>query len=160
LLAAPVVPPATVLGVLAALVSPALPWLAEVLVRLAGPEADWLIQVGRHASRIPAAAIAWPSGWWGGLLLVACFLLLVAVLRHRRLRVLIGLALAGLLVVVVPVKVIAPGWPPQGWAMVACDVGQADATHWHCWSAAAPTAALLACGRGRPISEGAAETVG
>ncbi|MGH3761358.1 ComEC/Rec2 family competence protein, partial [Actinophytocola sp.] len=127
LLAAPVVAPATVLGVLVALVAPAVPWLAELLVRLAGPEVDWLILVARHASRIPGAAIDWPSGWWGGLLLVACVLLLVAALRHRRLRVLVGAALTGLLIVVVPVRMIAPGWPPAGWAMVACDVGQGDA---------------------------------
>ncbi|HEY0449113.1 ComEC/Rec2 family competence protein, partial [Actinophytocola sp.] len=127
LLAAPVVAPATVLGVLAAPVAPVLPWLAELLVRLAGPEADWLILVGRHASRVPGAAIDWPDGWWGGLLLVACVLLLVAALRHRRLRVLVGAAFTGLLVVVIPVRVIAPGWPPAGWAMVACDVGQGDA---------------------------------
>ncbi|MPZ81240.1 MAG: MBL fold metallo-hydrolase [Actinophytocola sp.] len=127
LAAAPVVAPATVLGVLAAVAAPVMPWLAELLVRLAGPEADWLILVGRQASRVPGAVIDWPDGWWGGLLLVACVVLLVAALRHRRLRVLVGAALAGLLVVVIPVRVIAPGWPPPGWAMVACDVGQGDA---------------------------------
>jgi competence protein ComEC len=127
LLAAPVVAPATVLGVLAALVAPASPWCAEVLARIAGPEADWLILVARHASRVPGAAIGWPSGWWGGLLLVACVLVLAAVLRRRRPRLLVGAALAGLLLVIIPVRVIAPGWPPPGWAMVACDVGQGDA---------------------------------
>ncbi len=76
---------------------------------------------------VPGAAIGWPSGWWGGLLLVACVLVLAVALRRRRLRVLVGAALAGLLLVVIPVRVIAPGWPPPGWAMVACDVGQGDA---------------------------------
>lgn len=127
LLAAPVVAPATVLGVLAALAAPVLPWLAELFVRIAGPEADWLIFVGRQAAGVPGAAIGWPSGWWGGLLLAGCALVLVAALRHRRLRVLVGVVLIGLLIVVIPVRVIAPGWPPPGWAMVACDVGQGDA---------------------------------
>jgi competence protein ComEC len=127
LLAAPVVAPATVFGVLAALVAPLLPWVAELLVRLAGPEADWLILVARHGSRVPGAVIGWPGGWWGGLLLVLCVLLLIAALRRRRLRVLVGAALTGLLAVLVPIKVISPGWPPPGWAMVACDVGQGDA---------------------------------
>ncbi|GAB3435997.1 ComEC/Rec2 family competence protein [Actinophytocola sediminis] len=127
LLTAPVVAPATVLGVLAALTAPASTWLAEMLVRLAGPAADWLILVARHAARVPGATIGWPTGWWGGLLLVACVLLLVAALRRRRLRVLVGALLTGLLVVAVPVRVISPGWPPPGWAMVACDVGQGDA---------------------------------
>jgi competence protein ComEC len=120
------VAPATVLGVLAAVVAPVWPWLAELLVRVAGPEADWLIVVARHASRVPGAVIAWPSGWWGGLLLVACVLVLWAALRRRRLRVLAGVALAAFLVVLIPIRVITPGWPPPGWAMVACDVGQGD----------------------------------
>lgn len=127
LLAAPVVAPATVLGVLAAVVAPVAPWLAELLVRLAGPAADWLIVVARHGADVPGAVIAWPAGWLGGLLLAGCVLLLVAALRRRRLRVLVGVVLTGLLVVVVPVRVIAPGWPPDGWTMVACDVGQGDA---------------------------------
>jgi competence protein ComEC len=128
LLAAPVVALATVLGVLAAVVAPVVPWFAELLVRLAGPEADWLILVAGHAADVPGAVIAWPGGWLGGLLLAGCVALLVAALRRRRLRVLVGAALAGLLLVVVPVRVIAPGWPPDGWAVVACDVGQGDAT--------------------------------
>jgi competence protein ComEC len=126
LLAAPVVAPATVLGVLAAVVAPVAPWLAELLVRLAGPEADWLILVSGHAADVPGAVIAWPSGWLGGLLLAGCVALLVVALRRRRLRVLVGVVLTGLLVVLVPVRIIAPGWPPDGWAMVACDVGQGD----------------------------------
>ena len=127
LLAAPVVVPATVLGVLAAVVAPVTPWLAEVLVRVAGPEADWLILVAHHAAGVPGAVISWPEGWLGGVLLAGCVVLVAAALRRRRLRVLIGLLLTGLLVVVVPLRVIAPGWPPDRWAVVACDVGQGDA---------------------------------
>lgn len=127
LLAAPVVALATVLGVLAAVVAPVAPWLAELLVRLAGPEADWLILVAGHAADVPGAVIAWPGGWLGGLLLAGCVALLVVALRRRRLRVLVAAVVAGLLVAVVPVRVIAPGWPPAGWAVVACDVGQGDA---------------------------------
>jgi competence protein ComEC len=127
LLAGPVVAPATVFGVLAAAVAPVTPWLAEVLVRLAGPEVDWLILVARHAAGVPGAVIAWPQGWLGGILLAGCVALVVVALRRRRLRVLIGVLLTGLLVVVVPLRVIAPGWPPDGWAFVACDVGQGDA---------------------------------
>jgi competence protein ComEC len=127
LLAAPVVAPATVLGVLAAVVAPVTPWLAEVLVRVAGPEVDWLILVAHHASGVPGAVISWPEGWLGGFLLAGCVALLVAALRRRRLRVLIGLLLTGLMIVLVPLRVISPGWPPDRWAVVACDVGQGDA---------------------------------
>ncbi len=127
LVVAPVVAPATVFGVLAAVVAPPAPWLAELFVRLAGPEADWLIFVARRAAGVPGAVLAWPSGWLGGLLLAGCLVLLVAALRRRRLRVLVGVVLTGLLIVVIPVRIIAPGWPPPGWAVVACDVGQGDA---------------------------------
>lgn len=127
LLAAPVVAPATVLGVLAAVVAPVAPWLAELLVRLAGPEARWLVFVARHGADVPGAVIAWPSGWLGGLLLAGCSTVLVLALRRRRFRVLVGVVLLGVLLVVIPVRMIAPGWPPAGWAMVACDVGQGDA---------------------------------
>ena len=30
------------------------------------------------------------------------------------------------MVLVVLVRVPTPGWPPSGWLMVACDVGQGD----------------------------------
>jgi competence protein ComEC len=127
LLTAPVIAPATVLGVMAAVVAPVAPWLAGLCVRLAGPELDWVIFVARQAAGVPGAVIAWPEGWLGGLLLALCVVVLAVALRRRRLRVLIGVVLTGLLVVTIPVRVIAPGWPPAGWAVVACDVGQGDA---------------------------------
>jgi competence protein ComEC len=40
--------------------------------------------------------------------------------------VLVVAVLAGVFVVVIPIRVVAPGWPPAGWAMVDCDVGQGD----------------------------------
>lgn len=126
LLAAPVVAPATVFGLLAALVAGPLPWLAEVLVYLAGPELDWMITVGRHAAALPGAAMAWPADWWGGLLLALLLGAVVLALRRKRLRGLVIAAVVGLLVVVMPVRVLTPGWPPSGWSAVACDVGQGD----------------------------------
>src|SRR5205814_4964665 len=125
-LAAPVVAPATVLGILAAVAAPAAPWLAGWLVRLAGPELDWLVFVARHAATVPGAVLDWPAGWWGGLILLVLLVVAAVALRHRRIRLIIGVALVVLVVVVIPVRVIAPGWPPSGWAMVACDVGQGD----------------------------------
>ncbi|MET0134897.1 MAG: DNA internalization-related competence protein ComEC/Rec2 [Kibdelosporangium sp.] len=127
LLAAPVVAPATVLGLLAALLAGPLPWPAQALVWLAGPELSWMITVGRHAAAIPGAVLAWPGDWWGGLLLAVLLVALVLILRRKRLRVLVVAVVAGLLVLLVPIRVAAPGWPPAGWSAVACDVGQGDA---------------------------------
>ncbi|QKV74925.1 ComEC/Rec2 family competence protein [Amycolatopsis sp. Hca4] len=126
-LAAPVVAPATVLGVLATVTAPWWPGAGKVLVHLADPEARWLITVARHGARAPGAVIAWPGGWLGGLLAAAVLVGLVLAVRHRRVRVLLALLVAGALLVFVPVRVLAPAWPPRNWAMVECDVGQGDA---------------------------------
>ncbi|GAB3587635.1 ComEC/Rec2 family competence protein [Amycolatopsis endophytica] len=126
ILVAPVVAPATVFGVFATVVAAIWPAGGELAVRLAGPEAGWLIVVARRASEVPGAVLAWPAGWWGGLLALVVAVAVVLALRRRRLRVLLALVLAGLLLVVVPGKVVTPGWPPPGWAVVACDVGQGD----------------------------------
>lgn len=127
LIAAPVVAPATVLGVLAAVVAPLHRWTAELLVRIAGPEVDWLVAVGRHAAAVPGASVTWPEGWLGALLLLAVIAAVVALLRLRRTRVLVIAFLVGGFIALVPLKGIAPGWPPSGWSVVACDVSQGDA---------------------------------
>ncbi|MCR6483325.1 ComEC/Rec2 family competence protein [Amycolatopsis sp. OK19-0408] len=126
-LAAPVVAPATVLGVLATVTGPWWPGAGKVLVHLADPEARWLITVARHGARTPGAVIAWPGGWLGGLLAAAVLGALVLAFRHRRVRLVLAVLVVGALLVFVPVRVIAPAWPPRNWAMVECDVGQGDA---------------------------------
>nr|WP_233157864.1 ComEC/Rec2 family competence protein [Actinokineospora bangkokensis] len=125
LVAAPVVAPVTVLGVLAAVLAPVWGWAAEACVRLAGPEVDWLIRVARWAADVPWASIAWPTGWSGGALAVGVLVVLAVALRGWGQVVAIGLV--AVLLVLVPVRVLAPGWPPDGWAVVACGVGQGDA---------------------------------
>jgi competence protein ComEC len=126
LLVAPVVAPATVFGVLAAVVSPLSTVLAHGFVWLAAPEVGWIVGVGTTSADLPGAAVPWPAGWFGALLLGAIVAIVLVCLRFRRMRVLVLLGLLGWLVIVVPPRVATPGWPPQGWAMIDCDVGQGD----------------------------------
>lgn len=126
-LAAPVVAPVTVLGVAVSVLAGVWPAGAELLVRLAGPGVDWLIVVARQASAIPGAVLPWPPGWWGGVLTVLVLAAGVFALRYRPARVGLATALVVLLLVIVPVRVAAPLWPPANWSIVACDVGQGDA---------------------------------
>lgn len=126
LFAAPVVAPATVFGVLAAVMSPLWSTGAVLLAKLAGPETSWLVTVGHAAANLPGASISWPTGWFGTVSLCAVVVLLVLALRSPRLRVLLIVVVLAALVVVIPVRVIEPNWPPPGWAMVDCDVGQGD----------------------------------
>jgi competence protein ComEC len=127
LLAAPAVAPATVLGVLAAALTVVHPGAAEIAVRLAGPAVQWLIAVGHRTAAIPGATIGWPDGASGGLLLAAITVVGLVLLRFRRLRALAAAGFLGVLIVFVPTRFAAPGWPVEGWAVVACDVGQGDA---------------------------------
>jgi competence protein ComEC len=127
LLAVPAVAPATVLGVVAALVSPVAPWLAHVLAWLAGPAVGWLVLVADRAAAVPGAVLPWPDGAPGALLLVAALAVLALVWRWRSGRALLVAVLLGLALVLVPTRLVPVGWPPAGWAVVACDVGQGDA---------------------------------
>jgi competence protein ComEC len=127
LVAEPVVAPATVVGVLATVVAPINQGAGELLVRAASPEAWWLIHVARSTSSMPLATVHWPSGLLGAVLLAAVMLVGWAVLRSRRLRVVVAVVVAGAVVVLMPARLTGSGWPPTGWAMVSCDVGQGDA---------------------------------
>lgn len=127
LLAVPAVAPATVLGVVAALLSPV--WLtgARFVAWLAWWPARWLVAVANVGAAVPAGLIPWPAGTGGALALAA--LLLVAILAVRRpaaRRIAMIVTLATVLGAV-PVRLLSTGWPPPGAVFVACDVGQGDA---------------------------------
>jgi competence protein ComEC len=126
LVATPAVAPATVLGVLAAVVSPV--WLpaAELLAWLASWPAWWLVVVARHGARVPAAVLPWPGGVSGGLLLAALTVAALVAFRHRRVRVLVAVVAAAAVVGAVPVRTVVSGWPPAGVLVVTCAVGQGD----------------------------------
>jgi competence protein ComEC len=124
LLAAPAVAPATVLGLGAGLLAlvPG-PW-AVLPGWLAGWRAHWIASVGRWSAGLPGASVEWGAPWW--VLALLCAGLGVALHRAaRRPSLAVGLCLG---LVVVLVRPPQPGWPPPGWVMVACDVGQGDAT--------------------------------
>ncbi len=127
LLAAPAVGVATVLGVLATVVLPVSTPLGEVVLRLAEPPVWWLVQVGRRAAAVPGAAVTVPGGVAGALGMAAVTVAVLVATRNAAVR---GAALAmvvGVGLVWVPTRVITPGWPATGWAMVTCDVGQGEA---------------------------------
>ncbi|MFD1075176.1 ComEC/Rec2 family competence protein [Longispora fulva] len=121
------VAPATVLGVAAALLSPVWPDGASFVAWLAGWAARWLVLVARTGAGVPAGSVPWPGGATGGLLLGALTLALLCAGRYRTVRRLVVVTTLGVALGAVPVRLIAPGWPPPGWVFVACDVGQGDA---------------------------------
>ncbi|MPY86182.1 MAG: competence protein ComEC, partial [Actinophytocola sp.] len=126
LVAAPAVPPVTVLGVLATAIHPVLPPLAELLAWCAWPAARWLVLVATTAAAVPWASVEWPSSLTGGLALAGLTVGAFVLAPHRAVRRLVVAAGAGALAVTATLHTVAPGWPPKHWQLVACDVGQGD----------------------------------
>lgn len=127
LLATPAVAPATVLGVLAAVLTVVHPGAARVVVHLAGPAVSWLVGVAHRGAAVPDGVLRWPGGAPGAFLLALLVMAALLAMRARRLRALAAAGLVGALLVLVPTRFIPPGWPAAGWIMVSCDVGQGDA---------------------------------
>lgn len=129
-LAAPLVAWATVTGVAAALVGVVAPGIAQVPAWLGAVPTQLIAWDARWFAGFSWGAVDWPSGSAGVVLLVLVLMTVVLTgrwwaahaVRHP-------LAAAGLVVVLAggfaPTRPVL--WPPQGWQVVACDVGQGDA---------------------------------
>lgn len=124
LFAMPAVIPVTIFGLLAALTGPWFAELAIVWAWLAAPGAWWIARVAFISSELPGARLPWPGGWLAAIALAPVALAFWCA-RHR-----LGLAII-VTVCLMVVWTIAPPerrhWPPPGWVMVTCDVGQGDA---------------------------------
>lgn len=127
LLAVPAVAPATVIGVVAALLAPVALPLAQAVAWLGWLPTAWLVAVARVGSDLPGAAVPWPDGTPGALLLAALTAAALPALTRRRLRLGLLAATTGVVVVTAGLAIARPGWPPPGWFLVVCDVGQGDA---------------------------------
>src|SRR5439155_2815539 len=80
-----------------------------------------------HAARLPAGVAPWPGGAAGALLLTALLLGLLLLTRYPRARRLLAAVAIAVVIGFLPLCIAAPGWPPPGTLLVACDVGQGDA---------------------------------
>ncbi|MFF5178027.1 ComEC/Rec2 family competence protein [Micromonospora sp. NPDC000316] len=127
LLAVPAIAPATVLGVTAAVLSPVWPAGAEFVAWLASWPAWWLVLIAHHGARLPAGTLPWPGGATGALLLAGLTVALLVAVRRPLVRRLVAVVAVAALVGALPVRLMASGWPPPGWVVVACAVGQGDA---------------------------------
>lgn len=127
LLASPAVGPATVLGLVAGLAHLVWSPLGSALGVLAGWAVAWIIAVARHGAALPSAALEWGSGGVSLAVLTILCLALAAVAPWVLGRRSTGAVACLLMVVAGFVRPPTPGWPPEGWVLAACDVGQGDA---------------------------------
>lgn len=134
-LAMPVVPVITILGLLAAVLSVVFMPAAVFVGVVASWLASWIANVAFWCANLPFAVVPWPSGMAGA----AFFAVLIAVVMFARKRVhqffpsgipailqwgSVTIVLA--LVLFVVFSSSSRRWLPAQWALVACDVGQGD----------------------------------
>ncbi len=123
--------PATVLGFAALAAAPVGMPAAKALAWCAQWPAEWIAEVARTGAALPGGGVDWPGGWAGAALLAAVILLVLFVGRRLLRHPWWCGACALLLVLVVvqppPLTRVVTGWPPPGWRLVMCDVGQGDA---------------------------------
>ena len=133
LLAEPAAPLATVLGLLACVTLPVVPWLGEALALLAWVPASWIAAVARFFPSLPGAQVPWPAGAPGVLLLIALTALsLLAMLgaarRRRIVAALLALTLgASVGAAALGTRITGELTRPDDWQIAACDIGQGDA---------------------------------
>jgi competence protein ComEC len=128
LVAAPLVGPGTVLGFAAAWASVPLPLVAGVLGWAAGGFAQALCWIAAAGSALPGAALVWPvSAASIAVLVAACAVAAAGLPLLWRRRWLCAVAVIAMVVVCLR-PLALPGWPPPGWLVVSCDVGQGDST--------------------------------
>ncbi|MGW0815920.1 ComEC/Rec2 family competence protein [Streptomyces viridiviolaceus] len=131
LLAEFAVAPATVLGFGALATAPMAMPVAKGLAWCASWPAEWLAGIARTGAALPGAGVDWPGSWTGAALLalVTVGVLLVGrrLLRHPWWCGLCAVLLVLAVVQPPPLARVITGWPPPGWRLVMCDVGQGDA---------------------------------
>lgn len=113
--AAPAVAPITIVGFIAALVSPFAPWLSHLLILCVKPLAIWIVWVAQWSAAFPVFTLK--TGLYG-FLIVAVLILAIYLGRAK-------VAIA-LLIVVITFS-WAQRFPAGDWQIANCDIGQGDA---------------------------------
>ena len=114
-LAAPAVAPITIVGFIAALISPFAPWLSHLLILCVKPLAIWIVWVAQWSAAFPVFTLK--TGLYG-FLIVAVLILAIYLGRAK-------VAIA-LLIVVITFS-WAQRFPAGDWQIANCDLGQGDA---------------------------------
>jgi competence protein ComEC len=123
---APAVGPATVASLLAGLTAMVSTLAGHLVGRVASFPLWWIAWVAEHGARVAGARLAWGTNVASIAVLCGVCLGAVAVLPVVLPRPLPFLGVVALLVAILFHPPGRLGWPPNGWVMVMCDVGQGD----------------------------------
>ncbi|CAN2242261.1 ComEC family competence protein [actinobacterium SCGC AAA044-D11] len=115
ILAEPVVAPITIIGFIAAILSPGIPVLAHLLLVLVKPLAQVIVWISNFASDLPVLLL--PKSYLGAVIALA----VIALIKFRKW---LALGLSGCAVITI---ILLPGqWPGKKWEVANCNVGQGD----------------------------------
>jgi competence protein ComEC len=126
LLAAVAVGPATVLGLVGGLVAVVARPVGQLIAAPGAWCAWWIIMVAKRTASLPVAVLGWSTSARAIIGLTLLCLVLALVLGSLLARRGLSVGIAAVLLAVMLVPLPTPGWPPPGWILVACDVGQGD----------------------------------
>lgn len=125
--AGPLVGPATVVGLLVAALAVFSVPVAAVAAIPAGWCAQGILLISHVAAAAPGAAWTWPVHPWGIVVLVAASAGMAWLVPRVFARPWLCVVLVVAMIAALARAPAQPGWPPTGWAVAACDVGQGDA---------------------------------
>ena len=134
MLAVPLAGPAMVLGLLAALITPASQAAGTLIAWVAGCFAQLIAVIAKVCSAIDWLTIPWPGGKFGIVLALLTVSGGVQIgLAWRRISAIQQGQLASMMAAALVLLWLNPTlslkqWPTPNWVMVSCDVGQGDAT--------------------------------
>ncbi|MDR0488957.1 MAG: ComEC/Rec2 family competence protein [Propionibacteriaceae bacterium] len=125
--AGPWVAPATVLGFVAALISPVSPVIASWAGYVAGWCAQPILIVGHNLASLPGASYPWPTTIVAMVIIVAACVVMAWVMPTLLGRAWVVLLATSIMVSLMVLPPYQPGWPGHNWTVAMCDVGQGDA---------------------------------
>ena len=120
LLVAPAVAPITIIGFIAALLSPLLPRVSAALLLFIKYPAEWIVSVAHWSARFPVLKVSTGlGGFIGGLVIL--LILLAVILFWRKHRLIAPIFISAVLIFAWNMQ-----WPRGDWQLANCDVGQGD----------------------------------
>ena len=114
-LAAPVVAPITIVGFIAAMVSPIFPSVSHILLLIIKPLANFIVWISNSASDLPVLML--PKSYLGA----AIAILVIALVKFKKWIALFILAVIAILIIALPGR-----WPGTNWSVANCNIGQGD----------------------------------
>ena len=121
LLAAPMVAPITIVGFIAALISPISSTASSILIYIIRWPAAWIAGVAHRSANFPVIEMTKGLGGFLGGIAIVCLALVLIIFLHRSHKLVALLLVTGVLAFTWMGQ-----WPVGDWQVANCDVGQGD----------------------------------